>query len=133
GLGDSGYDAVDVLLGDGIEKSKVEPGADALSRGRLAAGDAGFHGCVVCFFRPEPSGCGISQDCALGIRGDDHAAPASVTMLLKPREPLLRCKWTHIECDVGIQDVVILDVYNPGQVGNRARADYDVTHGLCCG
>src|SRR5579883_2637894 len=96
----------------------------------MAAVDCGFHGSLVGFFWTEPRGACIADNSAVaGFDRHHEAVTLAVGMLVEPRPECFGCERCNVESDVRIQDVVVINFRQPGQIGKQGGPSADLSRG----
>jgi hypothetical protein len=113
---------VDVFLFKQGKKFPIKLAADPLPGRIWTASNAYFDCGFVGFLAAEGSGSGVTEDLAT-IFGDQDAMASAIRVLVEPRDPLFRRKWTNVEGDVRVLDVVIVDLGDAGQISNGGWSD----------
>src|SRR5204863_7818366 len=92
--------------------------ADALG----AAVDARLDGGVVGRLRPEAAGRGVADDVSFVFR-DEQAMASGCRVIVEPLAALLRHERDDVERDRRVDDVVVVDVGEGGEVGVHRGPD----------
>jgi hypothetical protein len=124
----SGDDAVDVFAGERFEERCVEAGADTSSEGVVTAVDCRFDAGEVGGFVAKARGACVPHHSGVFL-GDQEAVSSSGCELVKPCDARFDGVRREIECDRGVDDVVVVDFGEARKVVAMGWSDADTVHG----
>jgi len=130
---DPRHNSIDVLARDQIEQGTIEQSPHAALRALRTAVDGRFHGRFVSFLGTEARGPCISNQPPLVpiIYRNHQPMPLTIGVFFEPTRESFEGKRLRIEGDRRIQDVVVINLHKPGQVGEQCRPGRDITHFEC--
>src|SRR5690349_22050653 len=128
GLRDTRDDAIDVLIGECVKERLVELCTDAVPCRLRIAGDTCFDSSVVSCLGAMASRGGVTQNAQAGLLSDKQPVALAGSVLVKPCQALLGGERLHVEGDMGVEHIVVVDVGEPRQVAQQRITNGRIRH-----